>query len=221
MEWVWQIPIHPTRVSVGYVATGEHVKELRSAGQPVAAIYEEKLRRFPALRPLIGPDAGPPPRTISFRCRVHRRLTGPNWVVIGEAATMIDPMTSNGVTAALRQARESADLLIRSRGRRQLPRLAALAYSCRMTALAQFFNCGIERIMYTPPVRRRIGPLLAGDVYTIPAWLMNLVYTRVAPRGVVSTCLYCGALAGFRVAASVLQWWCRRRFLARPEVCAA
>jgi len=221
MEWVWRIPIERNRISVGYVALGEHVKQLRGGGESVAEIYSDRLRRFPALRQLPESEPARQPRVVSFRCRVHRRLTGPNWIVIGEAATMIDPMTSNGVTAALRQAREAAELLRRARGRRRLPRLAAAAYSWRMTALAQFFNCGIERMMYDGTVRRRVGALKAGDIYTVPAWLMNLCYARLAPRGMASTALLCGALTSLRAAATAFQWWCGRGSATAAEESAA
>ena len=53
------------------------------------------------------------PHVTSFRCRVHGKLAGPNWLVVGEAASMVDPLTSNGVTAALRQAAEAAELIIK------------------------------------------------------------------------------------------------------------
>ena len=44
------------------------------------------------------------PSVTSFVCRMHGRLAGPNWLIAGEAPAMVDPMTSNGVTAALRHA---------------------------------------------------------------------------------------------------------------------
>lgn len=210
MEWVWQIPIRPNAVSVGYVARGETIKKERASGKETEAIFRERLERFPALRPLLDERHGERPQVTSFRCRVHQKLAGPNWIVIGEAASMIDPMTSNGVTAALRQAREAAQLIVKSRNRKRLPRMATTAYTWRVIGMARFFNCGIERVVYDWPIRRKIGALKAGDVYTIPAWLMNLFYTRLAPRGIISTGLFGCALAGLRCAATVFFWWCRR-----------
>ena len=57
---------------------------------------------------------------------------------------MVDPMTSNGVTAALRQAAEAAGLLIRYRHRDRIPAMAAAMYSRRVLSLARFFNSAIE-----------------------------------------------------------------------------
>jgi AraC-like DNA-binding protein len=97
----------------------------------------------------------------------------PNWLVIGESAAMVDPMTSNGVTAALRHAVEAARLVVRNRDRKQLPWLSRTMYSRRVLDMANFFNSGIEKVVYDWPIRNRIGPLTAGDVYTIPAWSIN------------------------------------------------
>ncbi len=58
----------------------------------------------------------------SFRCRVYLESAGPNWLIAGEAASLVDPMTSNGVTAALRHAAEAAALVLKFRTRGELPR---------------------------------------------------------------------------------------------------
>ncbi len=208
MEWVWQIPIRPNTVSVGYVATGETIKKARSSGKGIEEIYRDQLERFPSLRLLMKERKNGSPRVTSFRCRILRKLAGPNWIVIGEAASMIDPMTSNGVTAALRQAREAVQLIVKSRGRKRLPWMATIAYTWRVVGMARFFNCTIERLVYEWPVRKKIGPLTAGDIYTIPAWLMNLFYSRLAPRGIICTSLFGGVLAALRCAATAFHWWC-------------
>ncbi len=211
MEWVWQIPIREDTVSVGYVASGEAIKSARSKGMGIPDIYRAQLNRFPALRHLLDEPGEIRPRITSFRCRVYRKVAGPNWIVIGEAASMIDPLTSNGVTAALRQSAEAAQLIVKHRDHKRLPRRATTAYSWRVVGMARFFNCGVERVLYDWPIRKKIGPLNAGDVYTIPAWLMNLFYSRLAPRGIVCTCLFGCLLTGLRSAAAVFYWLCRQR----------
>ncbi|MGB9417892.1 MAG: tryptophan 7-halogenase [Acidobacteriaceae bacterium] len=155
VEWVWQIPIREDTVSVGYVAGGDTIKRARSSGMAIPDIYRAQLNHFPALRPLLEEAKEIQPHVTSFRCRVYRKVAGPNWIIIGEAASMIDPMTSNGVTAALRQAAEAAYLVAKSRHRRRLPWRAAAAYSWRVVGLARFFNCGVERVLYDWPVRKK------------------------------------------------------------------
>jgi flavin-dependent dehydrogenase len=208
MEWVWQIPIHPNTVSVGYVSPGESVKEKRGQGMNPQEIFLAQLEKFPYLRDLVqGTNS---PRTTSFRCRVFAKIAGPNWLVAGEAAAMVDPMTSNGVTAALRQGAEAAALIIGSRNRKRISRLAGAMYSQRVLSLARFFNSAIENVLYDWPIRNRIGPFNAGDMYTIPAWSLNVIYSRLRPRGVFSTTLFRLLAGSLRASLGVFHWFCSR-----------
>jgi menaquinone-9 beta-reductase len=209
MDWIWQIPIRPGLVSVGCVSTGEAMKQLRQNGLNVQQIYEARLREFPALAALLPAKDSIAPRVTSYRCRVYKGVSGPNWLIAGEAASMVDPMTANGVTAALRHAQEAAALLIRNRNARRLPRLAAAAYAWRVNDFAAFFNSLIEKIVYERNIRARVGALVAGDVYTIPAWLMNLVYSRTRPKGVIATACFGMVLRLLRWSAATFSWFCR------------
>ncbi len=208
MEWVWQIPIHPNTISVGYVSPGQAIKEKRQRGLSVQDIFEAQLKRFPALQVLLNDTPKEPPRTTSFRCRVFARTAGPNWLVAGEAAAMVDPMTSNGVTAALRHAAEASSLIIRYRNRTGIPRLPAAMYSQRVLSLGRFFNSGIENVLYDWPIRNRIGPFNAGDLYTIPAWSINVVYSRLRPQGFIKTTLFRLLLATLRYSLGAFHWFC-------------
>jgi flavin-dependent dehydrogenase len=211
MEWVWQIPIHPHTISVGYVCPGEAVKAKRQRGLSIQEIFETQLKQFPDLQSLYHDPGKKPPRTTSFRCRVFSKIAGPNWLVAGEAAAMVDPMTSNGVTAALRQAEEASRLIIRFRDRKSIPRLPASMYSQRVLSLARFFNSTIEDVLYDWPIRNRIGPFHAGDVYTIPAWSVNVIYSRSRPQAFLGTTLFRLLLASLRYSLSAFRWFCSRR----------
>jgi menaquinone-9 beta-reductase len=209
MHWVWEIPIHADTLSIGFVAPGETIKALRASGQSADDILRTQLDRFPRFHELINSAPAISCSVTSYRCRVHRRIFGPNWLVAGEAAAMVDPMTSNGVTAALRHATEAAALIIKYRHRRRIPWIAGALYSRRVQDVARFFNCGIEKVIYDGPIRNYIGVKTAGDVYTIPAWSLNNVYSRVNPRGLVSSLFICLLLGVFRVAASVMYSFCK------------
>jgi hypothetical protein len=207
MEWVWEIPINPSTISVGYVATGETIRAKRQAGATVEEILSAQLGRFARFKSLLG--CGISPCVTSFVCRMHGKVAGPNWLIAGEAAAMVDPMTANGVTAALRHASEAARLIIDSRRRKRIPFMAAAMYSRRVLGLAMFFNRGIERVIYESPIRNRIGVLQAGDVYTVPAWSLNSVYSRLRPQGVIKTLLFGLLLDLVRVGESVLYQVCK------------
>jgi len=218
MQWIWEIPIRDDKISVGYVAPGEAIKAKRQQGLTVEDVFREKLAQYPRFDGLLKADTEMSLCVRSFRCRVHDHVSGPNWVIAGEAAAMVDPMTANGVTAALRHAVEGADLIIRSRHRGRLPILGRAMYNRRVADIAKFFNCGIEKVLYAGPIRDRVGPLAAGDVYTVPAWTLNLVYSRLRPKGVVFTVLYGFVLSLFRAGANLYDRYVKSRKPVR-ELC--
>ena len=210
LDWMWEIPINPQTVGVGYVTTGQRMKAMREQGLAVEDIFRQQLMRFPRFEPLLQVGALGAPGVTSYRCRVYRGVAGPNWLIAGEAASMVDPMTSNGVTAALRQGAEASRLILRHRKRGTLPARARMCYSSRVVQMAKFFNDGIEKIIYEPPVRNRIGLGSSGTVYTSPAWSLNVVYGRLRPDGIFST-LFLGLLLGlFRASAWIFYQLCKR-----------
>jgi menaquinone-9 beta-reductase len=211
LEWIWEIPVSPDTVSVGYVLPGTVLKSKREDGGSVEEVFRQQLTKFSRFEPLL--QAGVPGvvNVTSFRCKVHLESAGPNWLIAGEAASLVDPMTSNGVTAALRHASEAAALILKFRERGELPLYARKAYSSRILQTGKFFNEGIEKVIYEPVVRSRIGLSSAGTVYTSPAWSMNVVYARLSPSGLFSTSLLNAMLGFFRVSASILYWWCSRQ----------
>jgi flavin-dependent dehydrogenase len=220
LEWIWEIPVSPDTVSVGYVAPGAAVKAMRDRGGSVDDIFRRQLAKFPRFEPLLQQGSVGAVNVTSFRCRVYTESAGPNWLMAGEAASLVDPMTSNGVTAALRHASEAAALILKFRKRGELPLRARSAYSSRILQTAKFFNEGIETILYEPQVRTRIGLSTAGTVYTSPAWSMNVVYARLGPTGLFST-FFLGAMLGFfRASALVLRWYCGQRSVSvkKPEL---
>ena len=120
LEWVWEIPISPNIVSVGYVTTGAAIKAKREQGSSVEEIFRQQLMKFPRFETLLQ-EVPNPTNVTSFRCRVHVGAAGPNWLIAGEAAAMVDPITANGVTAALRHAAEASRLILKYRKRGKLP----------------------------------------------------------------------------------------------------
>ena len=203
MQWVWEIPVNPQTVGVGVVTTGEAIKAKRDRGITVDAIYCEELAKFPRFERLLAQKQMSGIDITSFQCRAHLGVAGPNWLICGEAASMVDPITSNGVTAALRHAAEASALIIQHRKRGRLPLRARACYSSRVLHMARFFNSGIEKIVYEPPVRNRIGLPKAATVYTTPAWSMNVLYARLKPYGVLSTLLLDFLLGALRIGTSL------------------
>jgi menaquinone-9 beta-reductase len=210
LEWVWEIPVSPNIVSVGYVTTGAATKAKRQQGVSVDDIFRQQLMKFSRFESLLRAGALSAPDVTSFRAGVHVGVAGPNWLIAGEAASMVDPITSNGVTAALRHAAEASKMILLYRQRGGLPVRARVSYSSRILQMAKFFNSGIEKMVYEPAVRNRFGVGRAGTAYTSPAWSMNVVYARLKPRGVASTFLLGLFLGFFRASAWIAYQLCKR-----------
>jgi flavin-dependent dehydrogenase len=209
LDWVWEIPINPGVVSVGYVITGEATKAKREQGVSVEEMFRQQLLRFPRFAPLLAASSLERLNVTSFRSRVYLGVTGPNWLIAGEGASMVDPITSNGVTAALRHAAEASQLILKSRDQRTLPLRARFCYASRMLQMAKFFNNGIENVVYEPTVRNRIGLRHSGTVYISPAWGMNLFYARLKPSGIFSTLLLSLFLGFFRASEWLFYRLCK------------
>lgn len=212
LDWIWEIPVNPQTVSVGVVTTGELIKSKRDRGLSVNEIYRQELAKFQRFEELVQ-KPGDEINVTSFKCRVYSGVAGPNWLICGEAASMVDPITSNGATAALRHAAEASSLILKYRSKQRIPLRVRVCYSSRILQMAKFFNSGIEKIVYEPPVRNRIGLQKAGAVYTTPAWSMNVVYTRLAPSGAIKTLLLDLILGCFRLSA----WLFYQFSLPRPR----
>jgi menaquinone-9 beta-reductase len=209
MNWIWEIPIRPGTISVGCVSTAAKIKQQRSETLPTKEIFRRHLQKFDRFRELLRHCEVPAIHVTSFTCRVFRKVCGPNWIIIGEAASLPDPITGNGVTAALRHAAEASRLICKFRKKGKISRWAQATYNLRVRHMGKFFNSLIEKLAYEWPVRDRMGLLWAGDAYTIPAWSINQIYSRIQPFGLLSTALFCLFLASLRAAAWTFYQLCR------------
>lgn len=202
MEWIWEIPIRPGISSIGYIAPGSSVKTQRGTGCGTKDILVRQCRTFPRLREIVERVGVHEVATTTFLCRTYEGVCGTNWVIIGEAASQSDPITGNGVTAALRHADEATALIRRYRHRGTIPALARAAYNLRVSSVGLYFNSLIEKLFYQPMLRDRLGLFGTARIYTVPAWLMNLIYTRMRPRGsIVRTLAISSIMATIRMIA--------------------
>ena len=183
MEWIWEIPIRPGLSSIGYVAPGSSVKTQRAAGHGTQNIFRRQCSRFSRLQEILDQNPAPEISTTTFLCRTYEGVCGTNWVIVGEAASQSDPITGNGVTAALRHAEEATSLIRGYRHRGTISMTARALYNFRVSTVGFYFNSLIEKLSYQPTLRDRLGFFTSARVYTVRAWLMNLVYTRMRPAG--------------------------------------
>ena len=200
MEWMWEIPVSPGVTSVGYVAPGSTVKAGRARGLKNYDLLARQMHRFPRLHALISDSPPDKVAATSFLCRTYKSTCGPNWMIIGEAASQSDPITGNGVTAALRHAGEASAMVSRYRSRQTIPLLARTAYNLRVSGVGRYFNSLIEKLYYQSSLRGRLGLFGTARAYTVPAWLTNLLYSRTRPRQIAGTLIFCSALVVVRAA---------------------
>jgi flavin-dependent dehydrogenase len=222
MNWIWEIPIRPGVISVGCVSLGSEIKRERSQGKTVQEIFRDRLLKFTRFQTLLHDADVPTPQVTAFTCSVSKRVCGPNWIIVGEAASLPDPITGNGVTTALRHAAEASMLLKKFQNKDRISFWARTVYNQRVFQMGKFFNSLIEKLAYQWPIRDRMGLLAAGDAYTIPAWSINQIYSRLGPEGMLSTLPFCLLLMSIRGVAWMFYNLCRlfpaaTQPLAEPE----
>ncbi|MCB9788351.1 MAG: FAD-dependent oxidoreductase [Deltaproteobacteria bacterium] len=99
--WIWCIPLHDGRTSIGVVTARDLVPRGLDADKRMAW-YEEILRSTPEVAARMGRaervDELRVARDWSYRCT---RRSGPGWALAGEAAGFIDPLLSYGIQFAM------------------------------------------------------------------------------------------------------------------------
>lgn len=213
LRWTWDIPISPTCTSVGLIVPADELRERRRGGESLESVLAEELRRYPRFAALLDTQ---PPRNVSstsFHPYVTSNVCGANWFMVGEAASMPDPLTGNGVTSAIRHARYATDAIRASGARATILDRKRRAYRRHVRRLGCSFNAHIERAIYRHSVRQAMGFRTATYVYTAFAFFMNALYTRLDPQGPTAMTafdvLFAAArmwIAGWTVAARAVLW---------------
>lgn len=182
LSWVWEIPISPTRSSVGFVLPAEAMEVRRRAGAGVQDVMRTELGRFPRFKSLLAARPELKVERTAFRPYVSARVCGPNWFLAGEAASMPDPLTGNGVTSAIRHARYATEAIVAAGAGDEIPADRRRWYGRHVQRLGHSFNAHIEHAVYQHPLRWGLGVPTATVVYTVFGFFMNALYARFDPR---------------------------------------
>jgi flavin-dependent dehydrogenase len=221
LRWIWDIPISPGQTSVGFVLSASEMRDRRRAGESVPDILRAELARHQRFAAFLSEVAAPRIESTAFQPYVVAKVCGANWLMVGEAASMPDPLTGNGVTSGIRHARHAA-AAIRGAGDQLSPRRRQV-YGCHVSRLGHSFNAYIEQVIYRQGLRRALGLRAATYIYTLFAFFMNALHARCDPRGrfgmTMFQLLFLGArtwIAGWTLAArGVLEY--RRWALAERQ----
>lgn len=104
--WLWFIPLSPTRTSVGFVCPAEYYKK---SGLRPQELYLRALDEEPRIKGLLATATAEgkfgSTKDWSF---IANSFSGPNWVLVGEAAGFADPILSAGLSLTHASAREAA-----------------------------------------------------------------------------------------------------------------
>jgi flavin-dependent dehydrogenase len=190
LSWVWDIPISPQQTSVGYVLAAEALRDRRGSGASLQRVLVEELSRYPRFRGLLDAQPAFEVERTSFQPYVTTRVCGANWLMIGEAASMPDPLTGNGVTSGMRHARHAVEAILAAGAGGQISPPRRRTYGQHVFRLGHAFNAHIEHTIYRPPLRRGLGLKTATYVYTFFAFFMNALHARFEPRGRVGMVIF-------------------------------
>lgn len=197
LSWAWKIPIAPDRQSVGVVMSLGEFQELRRHGRPLDEVFATALGRFPRLR-RVGRDHRYPVRTRTYRPHVTNRVAGDNWIMAGEAAAFVDPLTSTGAATAIRHGTEAARLIVAHRRSPERTKRRLRAYDRRVRRVAGLYNQAIEELIYRPRLRRAVGVRWASRAYVPLGYFTSSLYTRIEPTTPLRNVAFGFVLAFFR-----------------------
>ncbi len=199
LAWIWEIPIGPETLSIGSVLLASHVRDERKRGQTVQDIFLAHLARFPRFAAHVADPGAMEIRTTAYRSYVYERACGANWLILGEAASLPDPLTANGVTAAMRHADDAVAMLAESFGGGRLTPRQRWTYDTNVRRMGRAFNHSIEAAIYEWPIRWGLGVMPAQKVYTAFSYTINALYSKYRPGRWLSIQLFGCLLTGVRL----------------------
>ena len=110
--WLWKIPLAGGVSSIGAVVDRDAgAKAIRKAG--LTRFLGDQIAAAPRTAALVGDaSAIAPPKAVRDWSYSARTLTGPGWVLVGDAACFVDPLFSTGVHLAVTSAHIGAAYVV-------------------------------------------------------------------------------------------------------------
>ncbi|MDB6164381.1 MAG: binding domain protein [Xanthomonadaceae bacterium] len=209
--WMWLIPLPDDVMSVGAVCWPEYIRQRRGDNE---TFLMQTLLGTPSVskRMQHADRVGPVHVTgnYSYTCR---RMTGPGWVMVGDAFAFVDPVFSSGVYLGMNSGEQAADVVDGAlRDPSQEPRLQQAMDARLRRGLKHFswfiyrFNTPVMEHLFANPrndwqLESAVISMLAGDVFDNRVVLRKLRLFRL---------VY--AMTAVQLAPQALRgWWQRRR----------
>lgn len=196
--WIWLIPLRDGVTSVGAVCSPDALRQRRGDSE---GFLMRVLQSVPAAAERV--------RDAQRVARVHvtgnyayecTRMSGPGWLLLGDAWAFVDPMFSSGVYLAMNSAErgaEAIDAALREPAReralmQRLERQLTRGLDEFKWFIYRFTTPTLKRIFANPSnvlqLEQAVVAMLAGDVFDSPAvrWrlrVFRLVYALTALGG--------------------------------------
>jgi len=108
--WVWHFPLSETRTSIGVIRLRD---EEDGTDETRARAFDDYVARCERLQEVAGPRARrvTPVRSQRDWSYRMREVSGPGWLLVGDASGFIDPVLSTGVQLAMHAAFHAAGLV--------------------------------------------------------------------------------------------------------------
>lgn len=190
LTWIWEIPITPSVTSIGCIMTAEKLKAQRDNGRKTTETLAAEMSKHPRLAQFMKDQPDFKLSTCAYRSYVNQYSCGPNWFMLGESASLPDPLTASGVTAAFRHGREAAAFIQEASGRGALSRRQMKAYNMIVSRMGHAFNHSIEKTIYDCTVRNGVNTLWAQRAYTTFSYPINALYSRLRPHNLTGVALF-------------------------------
>ena len=228
--WMWLIPLRDDVMSVGAVCFPEYLKQRRGSTEPRStetgpgdagtsaarsneAFLMQTLEATPSVwSRMQGAERIAPVHVTGNYSYTCTRMTGPGWVMVGDAYAFIDPVFSSGVYLGMNSGEQAAGVVDGALRDPASEARLQQAMELRLTRGLKHFSWFIYR--FTTPVMQRLfaNPrnnfqveqavisMLAGDVFDNPPVLRRLRLFRM---------IY--AFTALRLAPRALHGWLRRK----------
>lgn len=178
LAWAWQIPIGPERSSVGVVMPRAAFRRAWRVSGSLEDILDRALRRFPRLET---DGSFGPTKSRAYQPYVSKRIVGPNWLMVGDAAAFVDPLSSSGVSSAIRHGVEAAATIDSAEQSPEVRERLLARYERRVSDVARLYNDALEQLLYDKGLRRSLGMRQAARAYVILGYLATAIYNRLEP----------------------------------------
>lgn len=223
--WMWLIPLRDDLMSVGAVCFPEHFKQRRNnkGGSSEESSNEAFLMRTLQSTPSVWTRMESAQRVAPVHATGNytygcTRMSGPGWLMAGDAYAFLDPVFSSGVFLAMNSAENAAEVVDGSL--RHPSREAALQRAMQkrlLRGLKHFswfiyrFTTPVMQHLFAQPrniwqVEQAVISMLAGDVFDSRPVLRRLRVFRVIYR-----------LTALQMAPMALRNWRLRRQQIRAE----